>query len=338
MRTQVLILFAIVLIFCTGLSAREGVTVSGKLKVWHNVTLTFDGPEFKEGTGSDPASNLFLDVRMNVYFANGRRLLTVPGYFAADGNAGDTGAAEGNKWRVYFAPSEAGTWTYVVSFRKGSDIAVSTVPGEGSPGVLDGFTGTIKITPTDKTGRDFLAKGLLEYVGQRYFRFAGTGEHFLIAGSMSPENPLGYYEFDNTYDTKTDRKVGETAGEVSFIHYFKPHARDWQPGDPTWKQDKGKNLIGALNYLASEGMNSMLFLPYTMDGGDGHDTWMWNAPNTRLRFDCSKMDQWEVVFSHRLPGQAQMLQQTPRQRGPGSLFIASSVVSPVLMASLPNSS
>ena len=296
MRTQLLVLVCVVFIFCTSLSAQDKVQVSGELKAWHNVTLTFDGPEFKEGAGPDP--NPFLNVRMNVYFTNGRKLMTVPGYFAADGHAGDTGAAEGNKWRVHFAPSQAGTWTYVVSFREGPNITVSTDPGEGSPGVLDGLTGTIKIGPTDKNGRDFRAKGLLEYVGQRYFRFAGTGENFLIAGSMSPENPLGYYEFDNTYDTKTDRKVGETAGEVSFIHYFKPHAKDWKSGDPTWKDGKGKNIIGALNYLASKGMNSMLFLPYNLDGGDGHDTWMWNAPNTRIRFDCSKLDQWEVVFSH----------------------------------------
>ena len=45
-------------------------------------------------------------------------------------------------------------------------------------------------------------------------------------------------------------------------------------------------------------MNSVYFLTYNLDGGDGKDVWMWTTPEVRDRFDCSKLAQWEIVFSH----------------------------------------
>jgi len=45
-------------------------------------------------------------------------------------------------------------------------------------------------------------------------------------------------------------------------------------------------------------MNSVYFLTYNLNGGDGKDVWMWTQPRERYRFDCSKLDQWEIVFSH----------------------------------------
>ena len=32
--------------------------------------------------------------------------------------------------------------------------------------------------------------------------------------------------------------------------------------------------------------------------GDGEDVWPWTDYDERYRFDCSKLDQWEIVFSH----------------------------------------
>ena len=61
---------------------------------------------------------------------------------------------------------------------------------------------------------------------------------------------------------------------------------------------KGKGIIGAINYLAGQGMNSVYFIPYNIDGGDGKDVWPWTSPKERSRFDCSKLDQWEIVFEH----------------------------------------
>ncbi|MDQ3329549.1 MAG: DUF5060 domain-containing protein, partial [Planctomycetota bacterium] len=54
---------------------------------------------------------------------------------------------------------------------------------------------------------------------------------------------------------------------------------------------------GALNYLASQGVNSIYFLPMNVSG-DGKDVWPWIDEKTRDRFDVSKLDQWEIVFSH----------------------------------------
>ena len=252
--------------------------VSGELKLWHRITVTFDGPATSETATPNP----FRDYRLNVTFRKGTRAITVPGYYAADGNAGESGAASGNKWRAHFVADEAGTWTYTASFRTGTDIAASLSADAGTAvAPLDGATGSFTVGATDKAGRDFRAHGLLQYVGQRYLRFAGSGEYFVKGGADSPENFLAFFEFDGTPDK----------------HRYAPHAGDWKTGDPAWRGGKGKNIIGALNYLAGKGMNSVYFLTMNVNG-DGKDVWPWTASTERYRFDCSKLDQWELVFSH----------------------------------------
>jgi len=293
MRMRLIIISLVIFVVCPGALAKGKVKITGELKAWHKVTLTFDGPK----TSEDATPNPFLDYRLNVFFTKGDECYIVPGYYAADGNAGQSSAADGNKWRVHFAPDCSGRWTYIVSFRAAPNIAISTEPGAGSPVSFDGLTGTIDVAVTDKRGRDFRGKGMLKYVGERYLQFAETGEYFIKAGADSPENFLAYFEFDGTYDTGGLKREGEAKGE-KFLHRYGPHEKDWRLGDPTWKDGKGKNIIGALNYLASKGMNSVYFVTYNVDGGDGKDVWPWIRPDEKLRFDCSKLDQWEIVFSH----------------------------------------
>jgi hypothetical protein len=287
------ILFVLLIPVSVALPSTGQVTVSGELKKWHRVTLTFEGPD----SGENATPNPFLDYRLSVTFTSAEKSCTVEGFYAADGNAGETSANAGNKWRVYFVPDRTGLWSYRVSFRTGASVALSPDPNAGSAGLLDGLTGTFQIAPTDKTAPDHRAKGMLRYVGKHYLQFAETADYFLKAGADSPENFLGYADFDGTYDTGAMRGLTEGA-DTEFIHKFAPHAADWRPGDPTWKNGKGKNIIGALNYLASKGVNSVYFLTYNVDGGDGKDTWPWTEPNEKLRFDCSKLDQWEIVFSY----------------------------------------
>src|SRR6185436_641384 len=211
----------------------------------------------------------------------GGRKFAVPGFFAADGDAAETSAKSGHCWRVRFSPDEEGEWSWRASFRQGENIAVSGSAAEGKPVAFDGATGTFKVKPMRKTAPGFYAKGRLEYVGERYLRFAENGEPFLKGGADSPENFLAYVDFDDTKPT----------------HRYEPHAGDWRPGNPTWKGGKGKNIVGALNYLASKKMNSVYFLTMNVQG-DGNDVWPWIAPTNQTRFDCSKLDQWEKVFSY----------------------------------------
>lgn len=292
---QRLIALVAIVIPVAGLSAAAP-RISGELKTWHAVTLTLDGPEARE-TDTDP--NPFLDHRFEVTFTHesGGAVYRVPGYFAADGNAGETSADSGNQWRAHLAPDRPGRWTYVVSFRRGPGVAATAVGGEPVDG-CDGVQGSFVIAPTDKQGRDFRARGRLDYVGGRYLRFAGDGSYFLKAGADSPENLLGYADIDGTRSNRpgSPARPGEAAPPMA-LKTWAAHTRDWRHGDPFWQGGKGKGLIGALNYLASTGCNAFSFLTYNA-GGDGDDVWPFVDRDTPRHFDCSKLDQWGVVFAH----------------------------------------
>lgn len=93
--------------------------VTGELKKWHKVTITFEGPETSETADPNP----FTDYRLAVNFRQANREYVVPGYYAADGDTAQTSADSGNKWRVHFAPDGTDRWTYSVSFRKGRNVA-----------------------------------------------------------------------------------------------------------------------------------------------------------------------------------------------------------------------
>ncbi len=260
-----------------GFVKAQKVTVEGELKQWHKVTLSFEGDNISENDSENP----FLNYRLNVTFKNGSKTYTVPGFYAADGNAAETSADAGQVWKVRFRPDQTGEWSYEASFRKGEAIAVNDDVNAGEAVAFDGAKGSFTIAKTDKTGVDFRSKGRLQYVGERYLQFSGNKEYLVKGGAGSPENFLGYYEFDQTPAT----------------HKFEPHAKDWKNGDPVWQNGKGKNIIGALNYLAAKGMGSLYFLTMNVQG-DGKDVWPWNNVNERYRFDCSKLDQWEIVFDH----------------------------------------
>ncbi len=266
--------------------------ISGELRQWHRVTITFAGPQ----AGEQDEVNPFRDYRLDVEFrheASKTRYL-VPGFFAADGHAGESGAETGRSWRVHFAPDRQGKWTYKAAFVTGKDVAVEAKGGKAT--AFDGAAGTFTVAGSDKNPPDFRARGMLRYVDRRYLQFAGSGEHYIKGGADSPENFLGYAGFDGTY--KTGAKKARPGEAVSGrLHRYQPHEQDWKDGDPTWKGGKGKGIVGALNYLASKGVNSVYFLTMNVEG-DGKDVWPWTAPDARDRYDCSKLDQWEIVFTH----------------------------------------
>ena len=284
--TMKLAFYTVVLAGVTG--ACFAAQVSGELKKWHKVTLIFDGPNTSETAEPNP----FLCYRLNVTFthdATGKSYL-VPGYYAADGDAANTSAGSGKKWRVHFAPPQTGRWEYTVSFRKGKNVAVSeeTSAGEGA-GFMDGERGSVRVGPTDKTGRDMRAKGLLQYIGKHHLRFAETGEYFLKCGADAPENFLAYKDFDGDF-----KKDGH---KDNLIKDWGPHIKDWKQGDPTWQKGRGKGIIGAINYLAAQGMNVFSFLPMNI-AGDDRNVFPYLNYDERERIDCSRMDQWAIVFEH----------------------------------------
>lgn len=266
----------------------DEVAITGELKKWHTVTLTFDGPQCSETDEDNP----FLNYRLNVTFthpATGKQYL-VPGYFAADGNAAMTSATAGNKWRVHFTPDETGDWNYSVDFKKGKWAAVR-VRSRGVPSgeFMDGTSGEFSIAASDKTGRDFRAHGRLQYVGERYLRFAESGKIFYKCGADAPENFLAYAGFDGTF--------ANDGHKDELVKTWEPHLQDWKAGDPQWGGNRGREIIGAVNYLASKGMNVFSFLTNNI-AGDDQNVFPYVDYDTYDRFDCSKLDQWEMIFDY----------------------------------------
>ena len=260
--------------------------ISGELKKWHKTTLSFEGPETDEMHTYNP----FLNYRLDVRFQSANKSYMVPGYFAADGNAGETSATKGNRWKVHFSPDEIGEWEYEVFFRKGTNVAVSNERNPGySAGYMDGQKGSFSISASDKQGPDFRGKGRLEFVHKSYLQFAESGEYFLKAGVDAPENLLAYADFDG--DFKTD------GHKDHFIKKWEAHIKDWKTGDPSWQDGKGKGLIGGINYLASKGLNAFSFLTLNI-AGDDQNVFPYVQYDNYERIDVSKLDQWEVLFEH----------------------------------------
>lgn len=282
---SILLLSSLLVFFVQGTIMAQ--KVSGELKKWHKLSLEFEGPNTSESAEENP----FLNYRLNVVFkhATTGKAYLIPGYYAADGDAGNTGSTTGNIWKVHFAPDETGEWSYEVDFKKGKWAAVRTSGKLESAAFMDGASGKFTIAQSDKSGRDFRSKGRLDYVGERYLKFAGTGEYFLKCGSDAPENLLAYDQFDGTF--KNDGHKDE------LVKTWEAHRQDWKEGDPTWNNGKGKELIGAINYLASKGMNAFSFLTMNI-AGDDQNVFPYVDYDTYDRFDTSKLDQWEVLFEH----------------------------------------
>jgi len=212
----------------------------------------------------------------------------------------ETSADSGNKWRVIFCPDDYGLWDYEVSFLRGKNIAIAERNSEtGQEVAFHGASGEIFISPSDKTGNDLRTRGRIAYVNDHYLQFQGSGEIYLKSGTDSPENFLAYHEFDGTYyGGDGERRIGEAEPNQT-LHRYTPHINDWKEGNPTWKDGrKGRGIIGALNYLASKGVNSVYMLTNNV-GGDGQDVFPWISYRSDFtRFDVSKLEQWEIVFSH----------------------------------------
>lgn len=296
---------------CFGLLAsscnnQKTARIDGELKKWHRITLVFEGPETSELADNNP----FLNYRLDVTFSCQGKSYTVPGFYAADGNAAETSSTSGNIWKAHFTPDGIGEWTYTASFKKGNNVAViQDLENMAGAGFMDGQTGTFAITESDKTGKDNRAKGRLDYVGESYLKFSGSGKYFIKVGVDAPENLLAYTDFDASTNV------------LGFQKDWSPHAKDYSRDAKgfVWKGDKGKNLLGAIDYLASEGLNVFSFLTFNVDGDDRNifpqllkvpineyeayssikkNKEAWENMFHKTRFDVSKLEQWERIFEY----------------------------------------
>lgn len=289
-RLLLLIIFFALSIYSCDKKSR----ISGQFKEFHPVIITFSGPDVDEYTNPNP----FLDYKMTVEFIHSKSgaKYNVPGYYAADGNAANTGANSGNKWRVKFCPEKDGEWRYTVSFLQGQNVAVASSE-KGKPHSFHGQTGSFNIQEVKPRVRNFRNKGILRYTKAGYLRFSDSNKYFIKVGPNSPENFLAYKGFDGTYyGGDRIQREGESAPNPK-LHDYDIHKKDWQNGDPTWKKAQSQGIIGAINYIADKGMNTAYFLTLNIEG-DGEDVWPYNRKNERYRFDCSKLAQWDIVFSY----------------------------------------
>ena len=253
----------------------NGGIVSGELRQYHKTTITFNALDLSEAPGT------YLDHRMNVTITTpSSTTYVVPAYFAADGDASETSATSGNKWRCHFTPEEIGSYTYSVSFRTGTNVAIDLSPTAGSPTSINGESGTFSITSTNKSGNDFRAKGKLEYNGTDTAQFA-NGDYYFEVGADSPETFLEYGDFDGTNGRHDFAEVGG----------------NYVTGEPSWQNGKGTEIIGAINYLANQGMNVHYFLTMNITG-DGQRAYPFPNNTAYTTYDVSKLDQWQIVFDH----------------------------------------
>ena len=266
-------------------------------------TLAFTGPTASELGEINP----FMDYSLDVTFAHGGERYVVPGYFAADGDAAESGADSGNQWHVKFAANRPGVWQYSVSFRQGRNIAVNGESSDSRPieGV-DGQQGTVSVL--EKREGPY-ASGRLEYIGEHYLRLSGNGEYFIKVGVDSPENLLAYNDFDATPNVAGRRKTWDA------------HRGDYDSDADAllWQGEKGKSLFGAIHYLHEKGLNAFSFLTFNVDGDDrnvfphllnadreAYETYAGKAQNRqawetyfhKTRFDVSKLAQWERVLTY----------------------------------------
>lgn len=265
-------------------------TVSGQLFKWHPVEIDFDGPLASE---TDSLPNPFLDYRLTVELVSPTGVVTrVPGFFAGDGQ----GNERGNVWRARFSADETGRWTYRASLKSGNAVAISLDESEGSDTEIGGASGEFQIAPVPFDARGFLPWGRLEYVGGHYLKFR-DGAYWIKGGTDSPENLMGFAGIDGTFD-----QGGQ--GDY-FVHDFASHRQDFRDGDPLFTHSQtgadSRGLIGALNYLGEQGVNSVYFLPMNL-GGDGQETYPFvgasNSYYDKTHYDISKLHQWNRVFAH----------------------------------------
>ncbi len=280
---------------CTPATAQR---ITGVAAPYDVVTLSIDGPVMDERSGTNP----FSDVRLDLIIQQSSRQWMIPGYFAGCANAADSGCTSGRLWQAHFLPPAQGVYQWRVQFRSGPDI-VLTERG-GTP--LAGHNATGSFTVSGAQRDAIRARGVLHYTGDPYYRYSGDGSIFWKFGPDAPENMLAYDDFDDTPNYNGLRKS------------WAPHLRDYDAADGrgyTWRGGRGHGLLGMMRYVAGTGMNSISALTWNTGGDDRNvfphllavspdayaameRTEQWRAGVVQDRFDISKLAQWQRSFAY----------------------------------------
>lgn len=267
-----------------------------KTTLFKTIDIDLEGPNVSENDGINPFTDYVLWTQFT--HESGKQW-HIRGYFAADGKAAMSSADSGNMWRSKFTPSLRGKYTFKSTLFKGKNAAITSyTEASKSLNMIKRKLGTLSVSKKQKTAKGFLHSGFMK-AKNGFFYFPHTNHYWLKGGTNSPENFLAYWEFDGTYRVSEHSRDGESkAGKNA--HRFQAHIKDFKPGDPLWggpKQAKGQGIIGAINYLAEQGVNAQYFLTMNIKG-DGRDVWPYIDHSTFDRFDVSKLAQWNTVFEH----------------------------------------
>lgn len=263
-------------------------------KRFEQVILDIKGPKASEKDVVNPFRDYLYQIKLT---HSSGEMKTIRGYFAADGNAQHTSANAGTIWRAHFVPEISGEWQFKGTLYQAKNVALNT---QAKGKIVGNISGQINVGNSPRSSSQFAQNGFIR-VKNGLFNFTSTNKFWLKGGSNSPENLLGYWQIDGTYRASKQTREGE-ASSGEDLHRFANHVQDWEIGDPLWNQTdastgKGKGLIGAINYLTSQGMNTQYFLTMNIDG-DGRDVWPYIDHKTFDRFDVSKLAQWNVIFQH----------------------------------------
>ncbi len=217
------------------------------------------------------------------------RAYEVPGYFAADGDAANTSATSGNKWRAHLSPDKTGRWNWRIVLRhRGTGVALATARrARRSRRWTDG-PARLRSPRLNKTAPDFRARGRLQYVGRALS--AICGQRRVLPEARLAIRPRRCWPMPtSTGQSRASRRYRST-----------PTRRTCRTGRPATR--RGKTQRQSAHRCRSttwrrRGVNAMSFLPYNA-GGDGDNVWPFVDRDDKLHYDVSKLDQWQIVFDH----------------------------------------
>ena len=149
----------------------------------------------------------------------GDKIFTSYGFFNGDSNPGISGATDGTHWKILFRPDFAGNWTVKLIMEYGVGIAVL----DNSDFSSDFFE---SFNVQEKS-----AGHLPIFYDETHILKQSNGKPFYKFGLDSPENFLGYYEFDGTPSK----------------HKYEPHAGDYNTdANPyLWGEDRKSTRLNS---------------------------------------------------------------------------------------------